>query len=58
MKTELLDAAIPGITAACIPSGWIQQEIFTMWFKHFVSIVKPTPSDPVVLILDRDYSHT
>jgi hypothetical protein len=58
MKPELLDGAPPGTIAVCHPSGWIQREIFTMWFKHFVSIVKPTPSDPVVLILDGHYSHT
>jgi hypothetical protein len=57
-KPELLDGALPGIIAACIPFGRIQQEIFTMWFKNFMSIVKPTPSDPVVLILDGHYSHT
>jgi hypothetical protein len=57
MKPELLDGA-PSATIAAYPSGWIQQEILTMWFKYFVSIEKPTPSDPVVLILDGYYSHT
>jgi hypothetical protein len=31
MKPELLDGVLPGTIAACHPSEWIQQEIFTMW---------------------------
>ncbi|KAF2894666.1 hypothetical protein ILUMI_11508 [Ignelater luminosus] len=30
MKTELLDHAPPGTTAACNPQGWITTEIFTI----------------------------
>lgn len=58
MKEELLDGAPPGSIAACHPSGWIQQHIFTQWLKHFIVHVKPTEDDPVVLILDGHYSHT
>jgi hypothetical protein len=58
MKPEFLDGAPPGTIAACDASEWIQQKIFSMSFKHFVSIVKNTPSSPVVLIFDGHYSHT
>lgn len=58
MKAELLDDAPPGTIAACHPSGWIQAEIFTKWVAHFISVVKPSSSDPVLLVLDGHYSHT
>lgn len=58
MKAELLEGAPPGTIAACHPSGWIQQDLFTQWLMHFVHIVKPSTEDPVVLVLDGHYSHT
>lgn len=58
MKAELLDGAPPGSIAACHPSGWIQQHIFSQWLQHFIDIVKPSREDPVLLILDGHYSHT
>ncbi|CAH0721624.1 unnamed protein product, partial [Brenthis ino] len=58
MKAELLDGAPPGTIGGCHPSGWIQPELFTKWLRHFVSIVKPSKEDPVLLILDGHYSHT
>ncbi|XP_030746037.1 uncharacterized protein LOC115874879 [Sitophilus oryzae] len=58
MKAELLDGAPPGSIAACHPSDWIQQHIFTQWLKHFIAHGKPTENDPVLLVLDGHYSHT
>lgn len=58
MKAELLDGAPPGTIGGCHPSGWIQPELFTKWLIHFMSIVKPSKKDPVLLILDGHYSHT
>lgn len=58
MKAELLDGAPPGTIAGCHPSGWIQPELFTKWLRHFVSIVKPSKEDPILLVLDGHYSHT
>ncbi|KAJ4435306.1 hypothetical protein ANN_17916 [Periplaneta americana] len=58
MKTELLDGAPNGSLAVCHKSGWIQNESFVHWFHHFLSNVKPTKDDPVILVLDGHYSHT
>lgn len=58
MKAELMDGAPAGSIAACHVSGWIQCESFTKWLEHFISIVKPSREDPVVLIVDGHYSHT
>jgi hypothetical protein len=42
MKQELMNGTLPGSIHACHPSGWIQSEIFTQWFLHFVKHMKPT----------------
>jgi hypothetical protein len=61
MKLELLDGTLPpppGTIGVCHPSGWIQLNIFTKWFQHFIENVKPSSDDPVLLVLDGHYSHT
>ncbi|XP_072375657.1 uncharacterized protein [Diabrotica undecimpunctata] len=58
MKAELLNDAPPGTIATCHVSGWMQSHIFTNWLQHFISHVKPSEADPVVLILDGHFSHT
>lgn len=58
MKAELLNGTPPGTISECHPSGWIQMDIFTRWVEHFISHVKPSTSEPVILILDGHYSHT
>jgi hypothetical protein len=57
MKSELLDGAPPGKIDTCHTTGWIHAESFTQWFRRFISVVKPTADDPVVLMLDSHYSH-
>jgi len=39
-------------------SGWIQSEIFSQWYLHFIKHTKPTKEDSVILVLDGHYSHT
>ncbi|CAH1962108.1 unnamed protein product [Acanthoscelides obtectus] len=58
MKVELQDGAPPGTGFACHSSGWMQLDIFTAWFKHFLKFSKPTEDDPALLILDGHNSHT
>jgi len=58
MKMELLDGAPPGTGYSCHPSGWMQTDIFTDWFKHFIQYVHPTENDPVLLIMDGHCTHT
>lgn len=54
----LMRGAPPGAIHACHPSGWVQIDLFTKWFKHFIRFVKPTAECPVLLILDGHASHT
>ncbi|KAJ8897674.1 hypothetical protein PR048_003024 [Dryococelus australis] len=42
MKAELMDGAPPGSISACHISGWIQTDIFSKWFDHFVEFTKST----------------
>jgi len=58
MKAELQDGAPPGTAFACHTSGWMQSEIFTQWFDHFLKFAKPSKEDPVLLILDGHATHT
>lgn len=58
MKEELKDGAPPGTVFACNDSGWMNLDVFSDWFNHFLSHVKPTADDPVLLILDGHLSHT
>ena len=58
MSDQLKKGAPPGTIFAVHPSGWIQANLFTMWFQHFVAFVKPTKVKPVLLILDGHFSHT
>lgn len=58
MSEHLMQGAPTGSIWACHPSGWIQTNIFTQWFSHFVKFTKPTNDDPILLVLDGHYSHT
>ncbi|XP_018360620.1 PREDICTED: uncharacterized protein LOC108759613 [Trachymyrmex cornetzi] len=57
MKLELMDNAPPGSIWACHPSRWIQTNIFTMWFDHFIKHTAPSATNPVLLVLDGHNSH-
>ena len=48
----------PGSDCACHLSGWVQTNIFTNWFRHFLKTIKASPGEPSLLILDGHYSHT
>lgn len=57
MNEQLLKGAPPGTIASCHPSGWIQTNIFTKWFRHFVDVTKPSAESPVLLFLDGHATH-
>jgi hypothetical protein len=38
-------------------NGWINSELFLKWLHHFIMHVKPTPSNPVFLVMDGHSSH-
>lgn len=58
MTETLMRGAPLGSIGKCHPSGWVQSNLFTDWFRHFIKYTKPTIDDPLLLILDGHYSHT
>ncbi|XP_050509245.1 jerky protein homolog-like [Diabrotica virgifera virgifera] len=54
----LMKGALPGAIGRVHPSGWIETNLFSEWFNHFVSKTNPTEDSPLLLILDGHYSHT
>ena len=58
MKAELQDGAPAGTIFACHSSGWMHQEIFIQWLRHFLDHTKPCENDPVLLMLDGHLTHT
>ncbi|CAH2088101.1 unnamed protein product [Euphydryas editha] len=45
------------MVATVSDSGWINESIFIDYLRHFISFVKPTKEDPVLLILDNHEIH-
>jgi hypothetical protein len=39
------------------PSGWMMEDHFVRYLKHFIANVKPSKERPVFLLLDNDDSH-
>lgn len=46
-----------GAIYKCSKNGWINEELFFDWVKHFHQHVKASQEDPVLLILDNHGSH-
>lgn len=42
----------------CSDNGWINEDLFVVWLKHFHKAVKPTVDDPVLLVCDNHGSHS
>ncbi|XP_030751456.1 tigger transposable element-derived protein 1-like [Sitophilus oryzae] len=58
MNIQLMKGTPPGSISAGHPSGWVQASLFSQWFRHFINTVKPSPTSPMLLVLDGHYSHT
>ena len=58
MKPELMDECPPGSISECHNSGWMQTNIFRIWFQHFVKVSGATTDNKVLLILDGHATHT
>lgn len=48
-KDELMNGTHAASIAAYHPLGWIQTDIFILWFDHFVKHTKPSEDDFVCL---------
>lgn len=58
-KSELLDRGPVGSVGAANPSGWINEQLFSLWFDHFLNFYQPASRTcPSLLIMDGHASHT
>lgn len=46
-----------GALYRCSKNGWINEDLFVDWLKHFANHTKPSEKDPILLILDNHSSH-
>ncbi|XP_043228646.1 uncharacterized protein LOC122384902 [Amphibalanus amphitrite] len=58
VNKNLEEGAPPGTVFEYHPSGWMQTDIFTRWFQHFIRHAKPSAEEPALLILDGHMTHT
>ena len=56
MRHDFLDNSRPDSVGFAHKSGWMTQEIFVDYLKHFAYHTKSTIADPVVLIVDNHNS--
>ena len=57
MTESLMHNAPAGAVGLCTPKGWIDEECFMKWLKHFASIVRPSIKKKHMIILDGHHSH-
>lgn len=56
---EFLDRGPIGAVAEGSKTGWITEELFNKWFKHFCKAVQPQAREsPTLLLADGHASHT
>ncbi|KAJ8927305.1 hypothetical protein NQ314_020255 [Rhamnusium bicolor] len=56
-KNHMLKGAPVGAIGAANKSGWSNEDVFFKYLQHFISHVKPTIEDKVILLLDNHESH-
>ena len=54
---RLLKDAPMGTLQLCSKNGWINGDLFLWWLKFFVSRVKPSKEESVLLVVDNHASH-
>lgn len=57
MNAQLQNNGPIGAIYHCSDNGWINNELFYEWLKHFKCHVHPSPQSPVLLLLDNHTSH-
>jgi len=57
MNNLLMKHCPAGAVGVPSPSGWMDSALFITYLKHFITCVKPSRSNPVLVILDGHQSH-
>jgi hypothetical protein len=58
LKPQLFNVTPPRRVAASHPSEWIETDISTQWFEHFIKMVTLKMDRTVLLIPDGQFSRT
>lgn len=56
-KTHMIHGAPAGTIGCASPSGWITNDLFLQWLKHFIRHSSPSNEKPVLLIMDNLEAH-
>ena len=56
-KHHFLNGAPPGAIGGATRSGWMNEELYVVYMKHFIHHTRCTKDRPVLLILDNVESH-
>ena len=56
MTNILIKGALSGAIGRCHFSGWIQIELFTEWFQHFLQKTNQAKESPVLSVFDAHNS--
>jgi hypothetical protein len=56
-KPELMNGAPSGSILMISDSGYMNTDLFLKWFQHLHSVVRSSPEQPILLILDNHTSH-
>lgn len=57
MSPLLARGGPPGSLYTCSKKGWITEELFLQYLKHFQQFVKASKEDPVLLVMDNHSTH-
>lgn len=58
MMAELSTGAPPGCLVEISDNGCINSDLFVKWLQHFITAVKPTKENKVLLVLDGHTTHS
>lgn len=60
MAAELAEGAPPGCLVQVSDTGYINTELFVVWLRRFIEVVRPMPTDEhkVILVLDGHTTHS
>lgn len=57
MSPELQRNGPPGASYFCSDNGWMNEDLFVQWLKHFKSFANCSKEQPTLLIMDNHVSH-
>ena len=57
MNDRLMTNSPPGALGIPSRTGWMDSDLFLVYFRHFIAYVKPSEANPILVIMDGHQSH-